>query len=199
MTWYLGRATTKLVKLPRGLHYPSEDGELITQERGEFAVERQLKALGIDARAPQKIELKRLGKKRTAEPIVSPYLPGYFFAEIPADLFFAAQEAKGMARGLMTIPAAEVRMHVLRFLERVEQENADARRFIEAKDKAAMCQFTAGEALEILTGPFMERLVKFERMYQGANDLHPMIEASMQMMGQEVKVSLDPLDVRGAA
>ena len=199
MTWYLGRATSKLVKLPRELHFEDEAGEVITQERGEFAVERQLKALGIEAHTPRRIEFKRLGKKREAEPITSPYLPGYFFAEIPAALYAEALAVKGIGSTLMTICAAEVKIYVRPFLSKVREENAVAQHIIEANDKAAMCQFKAGDALEILEGPFKDRIVRFERMVQAAHDLHPMIEASVEVLGREAKMRFDPLKARGAA
>ncbi len=201
MTWYLGKTTTKIVKLPRELHFEGSESaeDLITQERGEFAVERQLLALGIEAHAPRKVELKRRGKKRTADKIENPYLPGYFFADIPADKFAAAQEVRGLLPGLMAIPAAEVKREIRKFLATVDDENAEAQRILDANDKAAMCQFAPGEASEILAGPFMDRLVRFKRMYQNEHDPHPMIEARAELFGQEVKLTLDPLDVRGAA
>mgnify|MGYP000259025892 CR=1 FL=1 len=62
-----------------------------------------------------------------------------------------------------------------------------------------MVQFQPGQALEILSGPFMERIVSFGRMIQGAHDLHPMIEAKGDFMGQQTTFKIDPLDVKGAA
>lgn len=189
MTWYLGRTTTRLIA-------PTPGAE---KERGEFAVERQLRALGLDAHAPRKIEFKRVGKKRLAEPITSAYLPGYIFAEIPASMFTRAIQCRGISTTLMAVTSQEVRRHVQPFLAQVDNENAEAQRIIDSRDRAAMCQFEPGQALEILAGPFMDRIVQFTRMIEAAHDRHPMVEASVQMFGRASKVKLDPLDVKGAA
>ncbi|MFV1798192.1 hypothetical protein [Phaeobacter sp. Ay1a-4a] len=189
MTWYLGTTTTRLIA-------PEPGSE---KERGEFAVERQLRALGIDAHAPRKIEFKRVGKKRHAEPITSAYLPGYIFAEIPAALFTQAIGCRGLNPSLMAVSPQEVRKHVQPFLSMVDQEAAETERIIASRDRAAMCQFQPGQALEILSGPFMDRVVSFTRMVEAAHDMHPMIEASVQMFGQVSKVRVDPLDVKGVA
>ncbi|KIC12875.1 hypothetical protein RA19_00265 [Leisingera sp. ANG-M1] len=202
MTWYLGITTTKKVTLPRHLHFEVETGrgaETVSQERGEFAVERQLRALGIEAFAPRKIEFKRQGKKRYAEPVTSAYLPGYIFADIPPELFAQAVQCRGLNASLMTVSGQEVRRHVQPFLSKVSEENAEAQRIIDSRDRAAMCQFEPGAALEVLAGPFMGRIVRFSDMVQAAHDVHPVIEARAEMFGQSVRVQIDPLDVKGAA
>jgi transcriptional antiterminator NusG len=189
MTWYLGRTTTRLIA-------PEPGAE---KERGEFAVERQLRALGIEAHAPRRIEFKRVGKKRHAEPITSAYLPGYIFAEIPASMFTRAIQCRGLSASLMAVPAQEVCRHVQPFIAKVKSENADAERIIESRDRAAMCQFQPGEALDVLAGPFAERLVKFTRMVEAAHDSFPMIEAQIEILGRLTRVKIDPLDVRAAS
>lgn len=189
MTWYLGRTTTRLIAPEPGAD----------KERGEFAVERQLRALGLEAHAPRKIEFKRVGKKRHAEPITSAYLPGYVFACIPAALFTRAIACRGLSSTLMAVTPQEVRRHVQPFLSKVEGENAEAERIIASRDRAAMCQFKPGDALDILAGPFAERLVKFTRMIEAAHDSFPMIEAQMEIFGRLTKVQVDPLDVRAAS
>ncbi|KIC22495.1 transcription termination/antitermination protein NusG [Leisingera sp. ANG-Vp] len=202
MTWYLGITTTKKVTLPRHLHFEVEaDGEkeMVTQERGEFAVERQLRALGIEAFAPRKIEFKRQGKKRHAEPVTSAYLPGYIFAEIPPEVFAQAIQCRGLKPSLMMVSGQEVRKHVQPFFAKVAEENAEAQRIIDSRDRAAMCQFRPGAALEVLAGPFMGRILSFTGMVQEAGDMHPMIEANTGMFGQSVRVKIDPIDVKGAA
>jgi len=189
MTWYLGVTTTR--------HIAPEPGA--EKERGEFAVERQLRALGLEAFAPRKIEFKRQGKKRHAEPVMSAYLPGYIFAEIPAVMFTKAIQCRGLSPSLMAVSPQEVRRHVRPFLSKVAEENAEAERIIASRDRAAMCQFTAGQALEVLTGPFADRVVEFTGMVQAAHDTHPMIEAQMEIFGRLTPVKVDPLDVRAAS
>ncbi len=189
MTWYLGITTTRLIA-------PTPGAE---KERGEFAVERQLRALGLQAHAPRKIEFKRVGKKRHPDPVTSAYLPGYIFAEIPAAKFTAAIQCNGLRPTMMAIPPQEVMRHVLRFIDRVGGENAEAERIIASRDRAAMCQFQTGQALDVLAGPFADRIVEFERMVQASHDMHPMIEAKMEILGRLVRTRIDPLDVRAAS
>lgn len=188
MAWYLGTTTTRLIA-------PAPGAE---KERGEFAVERQLKELGLEAFAPRKIEFKRQGKKRHAEPITSAYLPGYVFAEIPAEMFVKAISCRGLNPSMMAVSPQEVRRHVKPFLCKVAEENAEAQRIIDSRDRAAMCQFEPGAALEVLAGPFADRIVRFTGMVQAAHDMHPMIEAQMDILGRLTRVKVDPLDVRTA-
>ncbi|MDC0657061.1 hypothetical protein N6L27_03530 [Leisingera sp. SS27] len=162
-------------------------------------MERQLRALGLEAVAPRKIEFKRQGKKRHAEPVTSAYLPGYIFAEIPAAMFTKAIQCRGLSPSLMAVSPQEVRRHVQPFLSKVEQENAEAQRIIDSRDRAAMCQFEPGAALEVLAGPFADRVVEFTGMVQSAHDMHPMIEAQMEILGRLTRVKVDPLDVRAAS
>ena len=189
MTWYLGITTSK--------HIAPEPGA--EKERGEFAVERQLRSMGLQAFAPRKIEFKRQGKKRHAEPVTSAYLPGYIFAEIPAAMFAQAIQCRGLSSSLMPVCKAEVEKHVQPFLSKVAEENAEAQRIIDSRDRAAMCQFEPGAALEVLAGPFADRVVSFTGMVQAAHDMHPMIEAQMEIMGRLTRVKVDPLDVRAAS
>lgn len=188
MTWYLGLTASRLIA-----PYPGQD-----KIRGEFAVQRQLADLGVEAHAPKRIDFLRQGKQRYAEPVESPYLRGYIFARIPAHLYFDAVKVKGLAPTLMMVSTQEVERSVLPFIRRAEGEAAEAQRIIDSRDRAAMCQFRAGDAIEALSGPFAERTIKFRRMVQATHDPHPYIEGECELFGQMVKVKLDPLDVRAA-
>ena len=187
-TWYLGLTTTRIIA-----PYPGSD-----KVRGEFAVERQLRDMGIEAHAPKRIDFLRRGKNRYAEPVTSPYLRGYIFAKIPADMFIKAIGCRGINQTLMAIPPQEVRRHVLPFIDRASAEEAEAQRIIDRNDRVAVSEFKAGEAIEILSGPFYDRACKFVRMVHSAHSDYPMIEADMDLFGREVKVQIDPLDVRSA-
>ena len=189
MTWYLGITTTRLIA-------PTPGAE---KERGEFAVERQLRALGLQAHAPRKIEFKRVGKKRHPDPVTSAYLPGYIFAEIPAAKYASAIQCNGLRPTMMAIPHQEVKRHVLRFIDRVASENSEAERIVASRDRAAMCEFIPGQALEVLEGPFKDRMLHLQRMVQAAHDRHPMIDAEIEVFGQVARVKVDPFDVKGAA
>lgn len=187
MTWYLGITTTRLIA-------PYPGGESM---RGEFAVEWQLLDMGLDAYAPRKIDFLRRGKKRHAEAVTSPYLPGYVFANIPADRYFdVLREVRGLSRTLMAIPRAEERS-IRAFIVRAEAEQVEAERITRRQDRAAMQAFSAGDALAIISGPFMDQAVTFKRMVTNAAGWAE-IEAEAELFGQAVKLTVDPLDVRRA-
>ena len=165
--------------------------------RGEFAVEQQLQVMGITAWTPRKITFVRRGKKRHPEPVTEPYLPGYVFADIPAEFFHDALQARGAFSTTLHLSAGSLAA-VRAFQRRVEADNAEANRIIAANDRAAMVQFNPGDALEILAGPFAERLVRFRRMVIAGNPAVPQVEWETDMLGQMVRGTVDVLDVKPA-
>lgn len=165
--------------------------------RGDFAVEAQLREMGLKAHAPRKIEFKRQGKNRFAEAITAAYLPGYVFAQIPVHRFCDALSVRGIGRSLMAVPGQEVRDHVLPFIAKAEAEEVEARRIADRGVHAEMCAFKAGEAIRAIAGPFADRVFDFGRMVRNAQGW-PEIEARTDLFGQVVKVRLDPLDVKRA-
>ncbi|MCA0961166.1 transcription termination/antitermination protein NusG [Salipiger bermudensis] len=187
MTWYLGITTTRLIA-------PRLGAEKI---RGEFAVEQQLRGLGIEAHAPRRVTFVRSGKKRYAEAQVGAYLPGYVFADIPALLYMDAASCRGLSRTMMAIPLKEVQNQVQTFIAAAAEEEAEADRIQARNDRAAMSQFSSGDALEIISGPFMDQAVEFQRMVQNAEGW-PEIIGNASLFGQSVRIRIDPLDVRRA-
>ncbi|SLN74798.1 hypothetical protein ROJ8625_04103 [Roseivivax jejudonensis] len=169
------------------------------KERGEFAVERQLGALGIEAHAPRKITFKRQGKRRHPDPIVEVLCPNYVFADIPDDKFFQAMRCRGLSSTTMRISEAEARRHVQPFIAKAAEKAAEAYRIIEANDRAAMCQYEPGELLEVLTGPLAGRLARFRKMVHHAHDMHPSLEVEIEAFGGWVPGQLDPIDAKRRA
>lgn len=175
-------------------HVALQGGEKL---RGEFAVEQQLQDMGLTAWTPRRITFIRRGKKRHPEPVIEPYLPGYVFADIPSEAFHEALQARGAFSTTLHLSAGSFAT-VRAFQRRVEVENAEANRIIAANDRAAMVQFSPGDALEILAGPFAERLVKFRRIVMAGNPCVPQVEWESDMLGQMVRGTVDVLDVRRA-
>ena len=187
MTWYLGITATKLIAPAMGA----------AKIRGEFAVEAQLRAAGIEATAPRRIEFKRLGKKRQPQPVESAWLPGYVFANIPADRYAEViATTKGLSPTLMAIHSTEMRENVQPFLRMAAAKLEEAEQIIDRKDRAAMVQFNPGDGIEIVGGPFFDRAATFLRMVSAAGSDFPMVEAEVEMFGGRVPVKLDPLHVR---
>lgn len=161
---------------------------------GCFAVEQQLQAMGLTAWTPRKIVFERSGKDRYPKPVTKPYLPGYVFADVPPQAFHAALQARGAFPTTMTLSRGDLAA-VRAFQRRVDAENAEAERIIASRDRAAMCQFAPGQALEVLAGPFADRLVTFSRLVLASV---PHIEFETELFGQVVKGKVDVLDVRAA-
>lgn len=166
--------------------------------RGEYAVASDLQYMGIDATCPSRIDFKRKGKDRYAEPVESPYLPGYIFAAIPAHLFRDAMQVRGIGRNAMPIPAGEMEQF-RRFMEKVDDMRAEADRIAQRRDIAAMHDFKANEPLELLSDAFRGQLVRFAGITQAASSPHPMIEWEAEMFGRVVTGTADPLNVRRAS
>jgi transcription antitermination factor NusG len=188
MTWYLGVTTTRQIR-----PFPGAD-----KCRGEFAVQKQLEAMGIESHVPYKIGFTRSGKQRYAEPTTEVLMPNYIFADIPAHMYATAMGCNGLARTMQAVHPSEVQRQLQPFFAKCEDNNAEAMRIIEAGDRAAMCQFNPGDPLEILSGPFKGMIAEFGRMVQSARDPWPMVEGEAQILGQAVKIKADVLDVREA-
>ncbi|MDO6587343.1 hypothetical protein Q4543_17665 [Salipiger sp. 1_MG-2023] len=186
-SWYMCVTTTRQI----APFYGAE------KMRGDFAVEAQLRDMGLQAHAPRKIEFKRKGKNRFAEAITGAYLPGYVFARIPPPKFTEALGARGIGSTLMAVSWREVRDNVLPFIDRASAEEAEAMRIAERGSHAEMCGFKAGEAIRAIAGPFADRVLEFGRMVRNAEGW-PEIETEVELLGKVVKVRLDPLDVRRA-
>lgn len=183
MTLYVIPTQSRLIRLP------GEEKRI----RGEFAVQHQLHAMGLTADAAVKITLKRQGKRRRPDPIEEPTLPGYVFADIPAEMFASAVRVQGSYGQAMAVPMGEV-TGVRAFLRRVAVEREKVQRQIANGEVATT--FDPGDVLEILSGPFKEQLAKFQGVIQRAYDSHPKLKLSMDLMGQQVPVEVDPLDVK---
>ena len=186
MTWYLGMTTSAKIR-------PEPGAKKI---RGEFAVEQQLQRMGVRTLLPRRIDFIRRGKQRYAEPVESPALRGYIFAEIPEPLFIRAVNANGLVPTLMTVSQREMLQDVMPFAESCLDAEREARRIIERNDATAMINYQKGQRVNVIAGPFMDRIVKFTRMVERGQ--FPELECEMEMLGQSVTVRIDPLDVRAA-
>lgn len=161
--------------------------------RGEFAVERQLREMGIEADAMEKITLKRQGKRRRPDAISEPLLAGYVFADIPPDMFAAAVRVAGAWGQAMAVPRAEA-TSVRKFMDAATAARTEALRAVQNCE--AVTQYDRGEVLEILSGPFRDQLAAFQRVVQSARDEHPRLRLQMEAFGRSVDVEVDPLDVK---
>lgn len=169
----------------------------------EFQVEAEIIALGIDAWVPRRLEIKRVGKRRSPKIVERPYLPNAVFLMNLTDAqWHEAQRVKFMSRTMRAIygerdgrPVGDLRQ-LYRFREAVEVESAALRHAQQSNE--ALEEFQAGEALQITKGPFSDMVVEFLRVVRAAHELHPHYEVELELMGQKTRALLDPLDVRAA-
>lgn len=161
----------------------------------EFEVEQEIKDLGITAWVPRRVEIKRVGKKR--KPIISerPYLPNAIFMDLTPHQWHQVHSIKFLASTMRQLNRRD-EQDVQAFRQAVADEQAEARRAL--ANQKAVAEFTPGQAIRVLTGPFSDMVVEFRKVVQAAHDLHPHYEAEMEIMGRKSTIRLDPLDVKAA-
>ncbi len=174
----------------------------------EFDLVEDCAVLGITARVPRKVEAVRTGNNRWPEPRVSPYLPNYAFIEATDNEWHWLRDIK-YVRDIMGI-APQWQPRLQEFFDAVEAQYTARMAEIDQAQKVLMDreaskaarreairlmrQYTPGDLLEVITGPFAGQLVAFGAMVERASSMTPLIEA--QMGG--LKVQFDPLAVRKA-
>ncbi|KZY05259.1 hypothetical protein A3721_15115 [Sulfitobacter sp. HI0023] len=169
--------------------------------KGEWAVEQQIKAMGCTVHDSRTVAFIRKGKDRYARPEYRPSLPGYVFAEIPDEAFGRAVHVQGAWGSALPIYQVENRNKLettpyeaaMEFFAVLAEKREEAERIKRRADLVA--GFDPGDPLEIISGPFKDLLVRFQRMVKTAHDMHPMIEGEMTLFGRQSPVRIDPLDV----
>lgn len=192
---YLLHTTTAHIRYASGLD----------KEPAEFVIARQIRDLGLRAWAPVRAEFKRSGKDRHASLHESPYLPGYVFAEVPAEFYHDVMSLKGVRPTSQFVHGRDdctttPRGQLLAFSAAADEELAKAREIAAdaEKRKQPLAAFRPGQALRIIAGPLADQIATFERITKGASDAFPRIRARLEIMGASVPVTIDPLHVAAA-
>jgi transcription antitermination factor NusG len=157
----------------------------------EFDTAEEAETLGLWAIVPRKVELIRQGKRRRPDAITSPYLDNYVFTEADAQGWHWLRASKHV-RTIMAVPEAE-RAAVMRFIDRVEADYAARMAQIEAGERVS--QYSPGDLLEIITGPFAGTIAAFRRVAESAS-MFPELVVEQTIFGREVTTRVDPLAVR---
>lgn len=162
----------------------------------ELEVMDALTAAGIPYWRGTRVDFVRKGKQRTPEPVESPALPNYVWLQPDSiqELHFA--RIKYLAHTVHFLSESSVRAFAA-FAREVDARRAEADRIV--GNRAAICEYKHGDRIEIRDGALAGQFATFRRMVETAADLHPRVEADMEMMGAYVPVRLDPLSVRRAA
>jgi len=156
----------------------------------------ELNADGFTAWVPLQIQFVRTGKKRFAEPVISPYLPNYIFLELSPDDFYdiRGKPRKHLAPTMMQLSASAQR-DVQRFRREVEAKFSEQQKAADNLLAGLASEFEPGEEVMPRLGQFEGVAMRFRRMVQKAHDLFPRVEVEADLMGRTVVMQLDPLDV----
>ena len=150
----------------RDTHAPmrDQDGEKIKQPNiwKQFWVIDELASMGIDAWCGKRIDFKRSGKDRFAEAHESPFLPNYVFIEMTDEQFIKAIGVKFLASGFKIVPKADIAA-LDAFKSAVGSRYMAAQR-VEANSQAAIAEYTKGQQIEAISGPFAQFPMWFERI-----------------------------------
>ena len=190
----------------------------------EFVAMDDLRRFGIDHWRGVRIEFERRGKQRTAEPHEYPAIHNYIWIRPTKSQVQHLSSVRFLGSTFHILNAHGVRQF-RRFGDEVEAEEAKARAIIAQQEEAkriadnmalkaetrkqqlaakrasiaaAMNEYKAGEMIEIRDGVFAGELARFRKLCLGAADVHPFIEAEIEMMGRIATVQIDPLTVRRA-
>ena len=170
-------------------------GDPTTKLHKQFWVQQELATLGIDSWVGKRIDFKRQGKRRLADAITSPALPNYIFLDMTAAQFYTATTVKHLAPTLAVVPK-QAEKQIDAFKDRIEAAQRAAER-IQERDRASIVAYTEGQALQAISGPYLESALRFLRLIYDRTG-QPFIEAETELFGRGVAVPLDPLDVRAA-
>lgn len=176
----------------------------------EFDVTSEIEEMGIWVWCGRHIKWKRTGKKRYAEPYEEPALPNYVFIDLDARHFQMMQGVRFLARTLTALHPLEVTgkpdwtdakgnrrkgwkglNHLIDETRKRFEENDRLRKNAEVP----VSEFTPGDILEIIRGPFADKIAEFRKVVEKSSEYHAKLETEIE--GKTVL--LDPLYVRKKA
>jgi transcriptional antiterminator NusG len=192
----------------------------INTTRGkEFQVETELHDLGLKPWVPKRLESRYVKEKREAVWYDKPYVPKLMFCVIPAIYYRDVTKLKHVIGkpyelsrlDVQGIPAHRKRLEgeapgqgtgekvpgipgLLDFRKAVEAEYADAQR--RKVNSEYQCQYTPGQALEILNGPFTGFRGPFQKVIKKAHNDYARLRVAVEVFGRETTVEVDPDAVR---
>lgn len=163
---------------------------------GEIAVAKQIQAMGLVADPALSPEFRRTGKDRNLKLFLEPLFRGYVFAGIPDEDLDAAIRVDGAFKARLKIIGGQ-RSSAVRLLSRLSHECLKSEKIVEIGDKRAMIDFTTGQEVELLSGPFVGMLGHFRQRVRASHDDYEHLEIEIEGIAGRVKI--DPLDVKAVA
>ena len=157
----------------------------------EFAVQGEIKALGINCLVPRRIDVVRKGRRETEAPITSPALMNYVFITGTMDQWHLARTVKGLSE-ICIFVGDRVWQTVVEFCDRTETDYEARTARILAGEFVG--RHTPGEELRIVSGPLAGQLATFSRMV--GIDQSRAVRATVQLLGRDVLATLNPMHVK---
>lgn len=163
----------------------------------EFEVAKEIEAItGQEVLCPRKLLRKRVGRtKRDVVFFDAPYLSNFLFARISDDSYIDVMRIKGLAKTNHIVNRRDM-IGVQSFADRIEAEYQFDER--EKHNLEAISEYHEGQKLEVLGDRFGEIELTFKGMVDRNHDPFPKVQMVGEMMGREVTVEADPLEVRAA-
>jgi transcription antitermination factor NusG len=165
------------------------------QARQEFAAKSEISAAGITCHVPKKVEMVRQGNRRWPDPVTMPALQNYVFF-CGSDQDWHKVRRLNVLRATMIHIGQRAWQSIVDFTEKTEADYTARMNQIFAGQRVA--QYKPDETLEIIAGPLAGQLATFRRMIESTGQW-PEIEASVNIMGADIKTRLDPLHARPIA
>lgn len=181
-----------------------------TTRNKEFEVEDCLVALGLHPWVPKRRDSRYIKEQRKAKGYDVAYVPKLMFCVIPAIYWpdvVAIKHVIGKPISLSRldidgIPAHEKKSGgkvpavpgLRQFKAAVEREYDDAKR--REANSEYQCQYAPGQALEILSGPFMGLPAAFKDTIRHAHNDYAKLRVEVSVFGRGTPTELDPDQVK---
>jgi len=166
----------------------------------EFDTATAINEAGGLAVAPRKVELTRHATHHKWGPVESPILPNYVFCAVTPAAYHAAIRMLGRD-GIR--PRTAMRFDkrqwakVQAYAQRAEADYQV--RMGQIEGRKYISPYNPGDALQLLGGALIGRMVRFAGVTYEAGNPHPLIAWEADMMGQVVRGTSSALDVTRAA
>lgn len=185
-----------------------------TTRKKEFEVADDLRALGLHPWVP----IRRAGcyvkEKRAFVYYDAPYISKLVFCVIPPIYWLDVLGIKHVIGKPLALSRMDIqgtpehakqstgeivppRYGLNQFRAAVEAEYADAQRH--EANSSYQCQYSPGQALELLSGPFEGFRAEFDKVIRRAHDDYAKLRLSVEMFGQVSTVEVDPDHVRAVS
>ena len=187
----------------RDTHAPTrdKDGEPIRvgMIRKQLWVIEALRRLGIEAWCGTRVEFKRVGKQREWTRHDVPALPNYIVVDMDPQDMFTVTSVEHVSPTMTLVAGRALTggdgvMGLHQFKADVEAAFSAAER-VDANSRAEVTEYKRGQALRVVSGPFADMLVTFEKLVKAPDVGWSKVQVEM---GNGHTVTLDPLDLRSA-